>query len=113
MSDSCHNCGLPADCIPGVKVVLHVRPQGKYQRDRKQTVWCHSEECAIQALAIARYGPASHKWPITLAEFRSTNPLPSAAPRTPRTAARDLVWADSTKIRLEQPKSTPQITQNQ
>jgi hypothetical protein len=109
--ENCHNCGLPADCITGggVKVTLDVRAQGKYQRDRKQTVWCHSEECAIQALAIALYGPEMHKWPITLAEFRSTNPLSASVKKTPRSAARDLVWADRDKSRLEQRKSTPQI----
>jgi hypothetical protein len=44
-----------------LKVVLHVRPQAgeKFKREHRQTVWCHSEECAIQALAVARYGPAS------------------------------------------------------
>jgi hypothetical protein len=77
--ESCYNCGLPADCVSGdgLKVVLHVRPQPgeKFKRERKQTVWCCRDECAIQSLAIARYGPATHKWPITLAEFRAENPL--------------------------------------
>jgi hypothetical protein len=77
--ETCYNCGLPADRVSGagVKVVLHVRPQSgeKFKREHRQTAWCHDEECAIQALAVARYGPASHKWPITLAQFRAMNPV--------------------------------------
>ena len=40
-------------------------------------MWTCSDECAYQALAIAAYGRASHKWPITLAEFKALNPLPA------------------------------------
>lgn len=84
--DSCYNCGLPANCCAteGVKVVLRLRPENRFKRERKQTVWCHSEECAIQSLAVARYGPATHKWPITLAQFRATNPLSNVTKSTPQ-----------------------------
>lgn len=75
---TCHNCGLPSDCASnGRQVTLRLKPENGSQRERKHTVWCHSDECAIQALAIAQYGPATHKWPITLAQFRAMNPLPA------------------------------------
>jgi hypothetical protein len=82
--DSCYNCGLPANCCAteGVKVVLRLRPENRFKGERKQTVWCHNEECAIQSLAVARYGPATHKWPITLAQFRATNPLSNVTKST-------------------------------
>jgi hypothetical protein len=51
--ESCHNCGLPANCGSGagVKIELCVRPPSgaEFKRQRRQTVWCHTEECATQA----------------------------------------------------------------
>jgi hypothetical protein len=75
--DSCYNCGLPEDCAlsEGYKLRLTFKAKTAYGRDSKRTVWCHSEECTIQALAVALYGPSSHKWPVTLAQFRATRPL--------------------------------------
>ena len=108
--ENCHNCAMPDNVSthPGVKVLLNVRPQGKYERERKQTVWCCCDECAIQAVAVARYGPATHKWPITLAQFRAMNPLQSnAGKKTVKDRARDLVWTDTDRSRLEQQKVAP------
>lgn len=108
--ENCHNCGLPAACISGSgrKVVLHVRPRPgeKFKREHRCTVWCCGDKCAIQALAIARYGPATHKWPITLAQFRAMNPLKNltAAKKTARETVRDLIWGDADQSRSEQPK---------
>jgi hypothetical protein len=75
---TCHNCGIPSDIFEasGRFVVLHLQPSNRFCRATKKTVWCCSGECCYQALAIAAYGPASHKWPITLAEFKALNPLP-------------------------------------
>lgn len=68
----CENCGLPAWAVTGrgYRVVIYTKAE-KFRRSSKRTVWCHVEECAAQALAVSRYGAASHKWPITLAQFRS------------------------------------------
>jgi len=73
---SCENCGIPEGALlsPGQKV--KVKRSAKY-RTVKHSVWCCSDNCAIQTLATALYGPASHKWPITLAQFRATKPLES------------------------------------
>jgi hypothetical protein len=106
--EACHNCGLPADCVSGsgLRVVLCVTPKvrEKFKRDRRQTVWCHSEECAVQALAVARYGPDSHTWPITLAQFRAMNPIEEHLAKTTENEptkrvrasshAKEQVWAD-------------------
>lgn len=74
---TCHNCGLPSDIFEanGRSIVLHLQPSNRFCRATKRTVWCCSDECCYQALAIAAYGPASHKWPIKLSEFRTLNPL--------------------------------------
>ena len=68
----CENCGLPAWAVgPGYKVTIEVRPANKFKRRAsKRTVWCHDRECAVQTLAIARYGLPTYRWPITLAQFR-------------------------------------------
>lgn len=73
----CHNCSLPSGAIttPGRLVRLTLKPENGFPRERRVTVWCHSDECALQAMAIARYGPASHRWPITMAQFRAMNRL--------------------------------------
>ena len=70
----CENCGLPewAVSVTGVAVKITVKPENRLKRRAStKTVWCHDEECVIQTLAISKYGPASHKWPITLAQFRA------------------------------------------
>src|SRR5207253_637553 len=76
LGETCHNCGLFSDCVSsGVRIALTIRAGAYRPRDSKRTIWCCSDECAIQALGIARFGPAASKWPITLSQFRSTNPL--------------------------------------
>ena len=74
---TCHNCGLPqyATDQPGIQITVSAPAENKFRRETRRLVWCHSDECAIQALAVSRYGSASHKWPITLAQFRATKPL--------------------------------------
>ena len=70
---TCENCGLPSDVIAskGFVFTLETRPDNKYQhRSTKHKVWCCSKECTIQALAQNKYGVATSKWPVTLAEFR-------------------------------------------
>ena len=69
----CENCGLPEWAVSGkgVAVKITVKPENRFKRASTKTVWCHDQECAIQTLAISKYGRASHKWPITLAQFRA------------------------------------------
>ena len=97
---TCENCGLPSWAVSGdgVEVTIQQRPENRYQKTRRRVVWCHSEECAVQCLAISKYGPASHRWHVTLAEFRSTHPLREISDLAPHkrmrasTKARALVW---------------------
>lgn len=70
---TCENCGLPSDAIAsdGYAFSLETRPDNKFQhRSTKHKVWCCSRECGVQSLARNKYGEASHRWPVTLAEFR-------------------------------------------
>jgi len=70
---TCENCGLPSGSIvsAGYSFSLETRPTSAYQhRSTKHRVWCCSRECGIQSLARNKYGETSHRWPITLAEFR-------------------------------------------
>jgi len=70
---TCENCGLPSDATTctGYAFALETMPDSKFQhRSTKHRVWCCGEECVVQALAQNKYGVASHKWPVTLAEFR-------------------------------------------
>jgi len=99
---TCENCGLPMWAVsgPGVSIIIEDRPENRFQRTRKRTVWCHDDECAVQCLAISKYGRATHKWPITLAQFRATKPLEqfsaqeAGTPKRQRASrkAKDLVW---------------------
>jgi hypothetical protein len=102
----CENCGLPSWAVNGSgrSVQMEMKAENRYQRTHRRTVWCHSDECAIQCLAISKYGRASNRWPITLAQFRATNPLgqtvsgPTKRCRASR-IAKNLVWAmPTTKI---------------
>jgi hypothetical protein len=56
--------------LVGFKIRIEIGPK-KFRGASKRMVWCHDEECAVQTLAVSRYGVASHRWPITLAQFRS------------------------------------------
>src|SRR3954469_3346288 len=75
-SRRCENCGLPSWAVsgPGVSITIEDRPENRFQRARKRTAWCHNQECAVQALAVSKYGRASNNWPMTLAQFRSMRP---------------------------------------
>src|SRR5215831_5874371 len=81
---ACHNCSLPCDCLssPGRKITIQTKPENGFQRERKRTVWVCTDECAYQALAISKYGPAASRWPIRLAQFRAMNPLPPISGHT-------------------------------
>jgi hypothetical protein len=96
---TCENCGLPSWAVsgPGVTITMQDQPENRFQRTRKRTAWCHNEECAVQALAVSKYGRASHKWPMTLAQFRAMRPLEQSGDSTPKRVrasrrAKDLVW---------------------
>lgn len=96
---TCENCGLPSWTVSGLGVSMTIedRPENRYQKTRKRTAWCHNEQCAVQVLAVSKYGRASHKWPITLAQFRATRPLEQSAGSAPKRSrasrrAKDLVW---------------------
>jgi hypothetical protein len=76
---TCENCGLPSDSVAsdGYVFSLETRPDNKFQhRSTKHRVWGCSGECVIQSLARNKYGEASHKWPVTLAEFRQIEGSP-------------------------------------
>lgn len=70
---SCHNCGTPqgTHSNPGRTITVVARAENGFQRNRKSTVWVCGDECAVQAMAISKYGPASFRWPVKLAKFRS------------------------------------------
>ena len=73
---ACANCGLPegTDSNKGRTIQLTQAPEYGSKRQRKAAAWVCSDECAYQALGLAKYGP-SHKWPISLAKFRSATRL--------------------------------------
>jgi hypothetical protein len=75
--EPCHNCGMPSDCINGQGRRLRItfRATRRFERNRTRAVWCCSDGCAVQVLAVARYGPASYKWPIASSQFRALDPL--------------------------------------
>ena len=81
---TCENCGLPSWAIggPGVSITIHDQPENRYQKTRKRTAWCHNAECAVQALAVSKYGRASHRWPIT--PLNSDQRGPSRNPKLAR-----------------------------
>jgi hypothetical protein len=56
-------------------VVVNSKPANNFCRATRRKVWCCSDLCAYQSLAIAQYGPASHRWPITLSQFIALKPL--------------------------------------
>ena len=73
---SCFNCGLPegTDGNKGRNVTIVQEKEYGQKRASKAAVWVCSSECAYQALGLAKYG-ASHRWPISLAKFRSVTKL--------------------------------------
>ena len=74
----CTNCGLPEWAVSGegLPVTITVKAENRFKRDSTKTVWACSEECRIQMEAISKYGLASYKWPVTLAQFRGMNKQP-------------------------------------
>lgn len=81
---NCHNCGLPKGALKndGREVQVEVRASNGFQRNRKISVWVCTDECGIQALGVSKWGPVTHRWPVTLAQFRATKPLDHPNPRT-------------------------------
>ena len=71
---TCQSCGLPDyGCDnAGFNFQIAFRAANKFLRDSKRTAWCCSEECAVQTLVTAKYGEVTHRWPISLAEFKKT-----------------------------------------
>lgn len=73
-NEACEMCGLPSSAArSGVRIRLRVAAENASRRDRKRTVWCCSKSCANQAFAVSMMGPATHKWPVTLAEFTTAH----------------------------------------
>jgi len=70
---NCYNCAMPPGTLAsqGRDVKIVVRAENNFKRDHKVTVWCCSDECAIQTAYQARYGRATHRAPISLNQFRS------------------------------------------
>lgn len=74
---NCHVCGIPKGALKneGREVQIELKAANGFQRNRKVSVWTCTDECAIQALAVSKWGPNSSKWPVSLAQFRATKPL--------------------------------------
>jgi len=74
---TCHNCGIPEKTYtnPGRTITIVQRAENGFQRNRKTTVWVCCNNCAHQAMAVSKYGPASFRWPISLEKFKSVNTL--------------------------------------
>lgn len=64
----CEMCGIPAGTMkdPGYTAEIIRRAENNYKSSKKTTVWCCSESCGVQALAISQYGGITSRWPITL-----------------------------------------------
>lgn len=71
---TCENCGLPegAHAEKGHRIQITREAVNSFKRASKATVWVCSRECGVQALGVSKYGRASCKWPVTLAQFRAT-----------------------------------------
>ena len=69
---TCQNCGCPQGALIQDGRSVHIQLAAGYgeKRPRKSTVWVCSDECAIQAMGISKYGPATFRWPVTLAQAR-------------------------------------------
>lgn len=70
---TCYNCGLPPGATGnlGLAISIKVKPENGFQRESTKTVWVCSDECVVQAASISEYGPSTHRWPVTLSQFRS------------------------------------------
>lgn len=69
----CENCGIPEGTLKDAGYTAEIVRKGEnaYRGTKKATVWCCSETCGIQALALSQYGNMTSKWPITLAQCTS------------------------------------------
>jgi hypothetical protein len=70
---TCETCGLPEGALTteGRSLTITRRAENGFKRDTKVTVWCCSEDCAIMAEGVSRYGPSASKWPITLPQLKA------------------------------------------
>ncbi len=70
---NCENCGLPPGALfdQGHRITITRRAENNFKRDSKATVWVCSRECGVQALGVSKYGRASCKWSVTLAQVRA------------------------------------------
>lgn len=77
--NTCENCGLPEWAVTsgGESIKVTAKAENRFKRDSTKTVWTCSRECGVQMLAISKYGPASHKWPIALSQFRAMEKRPA------------------------------------
>lgn len=75
---ACENCALPEHALlsDGFTFSLESAKEKFKTRAGHRKVWCCSGECVIQSLARNKYGESSHKWPVTLAEFRQLEGMP-------------------------------------
>lgn len=69
---TCINCGLPEHSLSQEGQTIQIQLKAGYgeKRPRRSTVWVCTEECALQAMCISRYGENTAKWPITMAQGR-------------------------------------------
>jgi len=90
MGDVCENCGLPSGAYsnPGQRLTVKflARPNERWKRDQRRTVWVCGSDCALQTRAISAMGLPTHKWPLSLKEFASqlaaTGQLPRPSPKS-------------------------------
>ena len=70
---TCENCAIPEGACGNIGTTIQVGAEKRYgdKRARKVTVWCCSEECAVQASGISQYGPKTSSWPVTLDQYRT------------------------------------------
>lgn len=71
---SCENCGLPEGVLDkkdGHRITITRKAANNFKHDSKVSVWVCSFECGVQLLGLSKYGKASNKWPVTLAQYRT------------------------------------------
>ena len=102
--NNCENCGLPSWAVEGAgfPVKIEVKRENSFKRTRQRTVWCHSEECAIQTKAISKYGLNSWRWPITLGEFRAMEKQAARHEKSPK-----VIESKTSNSALNQVSSVP------
>ena len=85
----CHMCGLPpwACSGPGFVIKITLKAASRFHKDRHVSVWCCCRSCSIQTQAVAEMGPATHKWPMRLAEYAKSLEIAEAGPDRTETIA--------------------------